>query len=49
MLLVCLDTKREMIHREHKMDSLNQIEVIDYTKINVLHGLSTRIRLISCW
>lgn len=40
MLWVCVDRKRETIHGECKMDCLNQIEVIDYTKINALRGLS---------
>lgn len=47
-LLVFVGQKREMIYWEHKIDSLNQIEVTDYTKINALRGLSARIRLIWC-
>lgn len=48
-LLVCVDQKMEMIHGERKMDNLNQIEVIDYTKMNAFHGLSASIRIIWCW
>lgn len=44
--LVHVDQKRKMIHGEREMYSLNQIKVIDYTKINALHGLSARIRPI---
>lgn len=49
MVLVCVDQKREMMQGQLRMNSLKQVEFIDNTTINALHGLSVSIGLLWCW
>lgn len=46
MVLVCVDQKREMMQGQLRMNTLKQVEFIDNTKINALHGLSVSIGLL---